>query len=93
MKKVISSENPAWSEWDNYGDEEGMSTRSGWDDEVICYNLMQVLDDIYNLSYEIKHCVKGAYTGAETYSELADYISKLADDLKLEAEEIRYETD
>ena len=60
----------------------------GWDENEL-YDLIEVLGDIYNLQYEIKNCVRGAYTGAETWSELADYIEDLAEKLNEQAEYIR----
>lgn len=57
----------------------------GWNEEKV-EGIIGVLDDLYNLNYEIKNCVRGCYTGADTYEELQEYISHLADRLKLEAE-------
>jgi hypothetical protein len=53
------------------------SAGDGWDENEL-YDLIEVLDDIYNLSYEVKNCVRGAYTNANTYEELADHIEDLA---------------
>ena len=63
-------------------------TDDGWDENEL-YDLIEVLDDIYNLQYEVKHCVRGAYTNATTYTELADYIEDLASRLEESASYVR----
>ena len=57
--------------------------REGWDAESIedASGLMTTLDDIYDLTYELKNTIKGAYSGAETYNALGLYIKKLAKEL------------
>lgn len=57
--------------------------REGWDAESIedVSGLMTTLDDIYDLAYELKNTIKGAYSGAETYNALGSYIKKLAKEL------------
>lgn len=60
----------------------------GWDENEL-YNLIEVLDDIYNLSYEIKNCYRGAYTNVNTYKDLADQIEDLAARLEEQASYIR----
>ena len=60
----------------------------GWDENEL-YELVEVLDDIYNLTYEIKSCVRGAYTNATTYEELADHIEDLASRLEEQAGYVR----
>ena len=52
--------------------------------------LMGVLSDIYSLEYEIKNCVRGCYTGAHTYEELADKIRELGEALADAADSVRY---
>ena len=58
----------------------------GWDEE---FEEEPVLGDLKNFIYEIRNTVKGAYTGAHTYKELADYIENLADELSDFASEVR----
>lgn len=60
----------------------------GWDENEL-YELVEVLEDIYNLQYEIKSCVRGAYTDATTYEELADHIEGLAERLEEQAGYVR----
>ena len=60
----------------------------GWDENEL-YDLIEVLEDIYNLQYEVKNCVRGAYTNATTYAELADHIEDLASRLEEQAGYIR----
>jgi len=59
----------------------------GWDEEYLD-QVFEVLDDIYNLSYELKTCVRGAYTYCSTYTELANYIGTLGENLVRAAEEL-----
>lgn len=62
------------------------SLNDGWDDE---FEDEPVLGNLENFIYEIRNAVKGAYTGATTYQELADYIEELADELSDFASEVR----
>ena len=62
------------------------SLNDGWDEE---FEDEPVLDNLENFIYEIRNAVKGAYTGATTYQELADYIEELADELSDFASEVR----
>ena len=61
---------------------------NGWDENEL-YDLIEVLDDIYDLQYEIKTCIRGAYTNATTYKELADHIEDLASRLEEQASYVR----
>lgn len=59
--------------------DEGFST-DGW--ELENDNLLEILDEIGRVKYEIDNCVRGSYTThADTYTELARYIIELANDL------------
>lgn len=60
----------------------------GWDENEL-YDLIEVLEDIYNLQYEVKNSVRGAYTNATTYAELADHIEDLASRLEEQAGYVR----
>lgn len=53
----------------------------GWDLEDS--DLVQVLEKLADVKYEIDNCVRGSYAthGAETYAELADIVKDLANDL------------
>lgn len=64
----------------------------GWNEDKL-EGVIGVLDDIYNLSYELKNCVRGCYTGAHTYKELQDHINSLTDRLHNEAEWMDTEED
>lgn len=57
----------------------------GWNEDKL-EGVIGVLDDIYNLSYELRNSVRGRCTGVYTYKELQDYIIELADRLHTEAE-------
>lgn len=57
----------------------------GWNESKL-EGVLRVLDDIYDLQYELKNCVRGCYTRAHTYKELQEYINNLADSLHNEAE-------
>lgn len=53
----------------------------GW--ELEDSDLVQVLEKLADVKYEIDNCVRGSYAthGAETYAELADIVKDLANDL------------
>lgn len=53
----------------------------GWDLEDS--DLVQVLEKLSDVKYEIDNCVRGSYAthGAETYEELADIVKDLANEL------------
>lgn len=53
----------------------------GWDLEDS--DLVQVLEKLTDVKYEIDNCVRGSYAthGAETYEELADIVKDLANEL------------
>lgn len=53
----------------------------GWDLENS--DLVQVLEKLADVKYEIDNCVRGSYAthGAETYEELADIVKDLANEL------------
>lgn len=57
----------------------------GWNEEQLG-GVLSVLDDLYEISYELKNCVRGCYTGAHTYEELQSYIKRKAQQLVDEAE-------
>ena len=57
----------------------------GWNEDKLG-GIIGVLDDIYNLNYELRNSVRGRCTGVYTYKELQGYIIELADRLHTEAE-------
>lgn len=59
----------------------------GWDDVA---DLEPTLDKIEQLTYELRSCVRGAYTGCNTWSELSDYIKGLASDLEAAGDNVSY---
>lgn len=52
----------------------------GWDESKL-YDLSEILDEIYNLQYEVKNTIRGAYTNAHTYEELGYYVHNLGSNL------------
>ena len=66
----------------------------GWDYDYIndTSGLLNTLDDIDQLNYEIKNTVKGTYSNAKTYKELGRYIKTLAQRLVNAGEKV-YELD
>lgn len=52
----------------------------GWSEEVRdC--LEDVFSDLEKLMYEVRNCVRGCYTNANTNEELAEHIQSLVDEL------------
>lgn len=69
-------------------EEEEEGNEDGWGDELT-EKLTYLLEDLDNFTYEIRNCVRGAYTGCKTKEQLADYmINTLAENLKIEAEDL-----
>lgn len=58
----------------------------GWNIDYTSFN--SVLDRINDLYYEVKNCIKGAYTDCYSYEELGEYIRQLGLDLMDSADEI-----
>lgn len=62
-----------------------MDEMDGWSEEVRdC--LEDVFSDLESLMYEVRNCVRGAYTRANTNEELADHIKELAEVLSSSAD-------
>lgn len=59
---------------------------NGWNIDYTSFN--SVLDRINDLYYEVKNCIKGAYTDCHSYEELGEYIRQLGLDLMDSADEI-----
>jgi hypothetical protein len=78
----------AWKRWTGTVDESLKEDwDDGWDSDKVA-GVKEVCDDIYNLSYELESTVKGAYTHANTYEELGNYVSELGDRLAMAGEEL-----
>ena len=58
----------------------------GWN--IVHTSFNKVLDRINDLDYEVKNCIKGAYTNCYSYEELGEYIRQLGMDLMDSADEI-----
>ena len=57
-----------------------MDEMDGWSEEVRdC--LEDVFSDLESLMYEVRNCIRGCYTHANTNEELAEYVQSLADEL------------
>lgn len=64
-----------------------MDEMDGWSEEVRdC--LEDVFSDLEQLMYEVRNCVRGCYTHANTNEELAEHIQSLADELSLVADDL-----
>lgn len=63
----------------------------GWNLEGQVWSVDEVFDQLEEMMYEVRNCVRGSYTGCKTYPELADYMRKLADHLKQAAEDVEYQ--
>lgn len=57
----------------------------GWNEDKLS-EVLDVCDEIQSLAYEIRCCVRGAYTGCNTYADLAEHIKQLASKLSTEGE-------
>jgi len=62
----------------------------GWNLDKV-YEVTNVMNDIYDVAYELKNCVRGCRTGATTYSELSNVICRLAERLQEAGENLAYE--
>ena len=64
-----------------------MDEMDGWSEEVRdC--LEDVFSDLERLMYEVRNCVRGCYTHANTNVELAEYVQSLADELGSVADDL-----
>ena len=64
-----------------------MDEMDGWSEEVRdC--LEDVFSDLERLMYEVRNCVRGCYTHANTNEELAEYVHSLADELGSVADDL-----
>ena len=55
-------------------------TSDGLNEEDL-YELVDWMDEVTRLKYEIKNCVIGAYTDCRTLKDLIDYLRDLGDNL------------
>ena len=59
----------------------------GWSEEVRdC--LEDVFSDLEQLMYEVRNCIRGCYTHANTNEVLAEYVQSLADELGSVADDL-----
>lgn len=72
---TVESEGDDTEEYESEDDEEE-EDEDGWPEDTV-ETFKDVLSDAANLSYELKNCVRGAYTGCDTKEELAAYIQDL----------------
>ena len=64
-----------------------MDEMDGWSEEVRdC--LEDVFSDLERLMYEVRNCVRGCYTNANTNEELAEYVQSLAGELGSVADDL-----
>ena len=63
------------------------SAGDGWDLGDLD-QLEEAFGEIENFMYEVRNCVRGAYTGCYTYEELAEKLRNISDSLAMAAEEI-----
>lgn len=59
----------------------------GYDEDKV-YDAVQVMDDIYDINYSVKNCVKD-----RTYKQLGEELKQLAQRLMDAAEQLQYEKD
>lgn len=67
---------------------EGVPHSDGWDEDALA-EVVEHLDELQGINYEINNCVKGSHTGCDTYEELGYYIIDVANDLINAADNIR----
>ena len=59
----------------------------GYEEDKV-YDVVQVMDDIYDINYSVKNCVKD-----RTYKQLGEELKRLAQRLMDAAEQLQYEKD
>lgn len=57
----------------------------GWNEEKVS-GVIHVLEDAYDVQYELENCVRGSVTGCTTYQELGSHLKELASRLEAEAD-------
>jgi len=63
------------------------SAGDGWDLDDLD-QLEEAFSEIENFMYEVRNCVRGAYTGCYTHEELAEKLRDISDSLTMAADEI-----
>ena len=63
------------------------STGDGWDLDDLS-SLEEAFSEIESFMYEVRNCVRGAYTGCYTYEKLAEKLRNISDSLSMAADEI-----
>lgn len=60
----------------------------GWDEDKLS-DVIGLLDgDIRSALYEMQNCIRGCYTGCNTYEELGEYLKQLGERLVMEADAV-----
>ena len=54
--------------------------QEGWNTEELS-EVLDVMDELRSVRYEIENCVRGCNTGAYTYAELKTVLNRLAEQL------------
>ena len=63
------------------------SAGDGWNLSEL-YELDEAINEIESFIYEVRNCVRGAYTNCYTYADLADELRSIANSLSAVADEI-----
>ena len=63
------------------------SAGDGWDLDGLD-SLDEAFSNIESFMYEVRNCVRGAYTNCYTYADLADELRSIADSLSMAADDI-----
>lgn len=63
------------------------SAGDGWDLDGVD-SLEEAFEKIESFMYEVRNCVRGAYTNCYTYEALADELRSIADSLSMAADDI-----
>ena len=83
---VVKAEQPV-----NESSEDDEDEDDGWNNYYLeDTGLFDVLSEINDMDYEIRHCVRGGNTGCKTYEELGDYIISLGEQLSEAGEDVKY---
>ncbi len=59
----------------------------GWNKDKL-YEIINIFDEVYDINYEIKNCVRGSFTYVDTYKDLQAKLLNLAERLTDEVEQL-----
>ena len=63
----------------------------GWSMEYLSDSgVFDVLDEIRDTDYELRHCIRGCNTGCENYKDLGNYLVSLGEQLSEAGESVKY---